>query len=719
MNVTSTISKRPHLLAMIFALTGASLILLDGEDMDISAGQLRPALSEDLVFVTEDLAQFVDGCDAVSIMDLNSLTAVRRGVTKPSPGRLGALPDMSVVLGNVSNVNSLGLFIYGWRREGDSWQSFAITGANFAPVGAVAGLSDGDSILVGVTGEALGREYPSEPYELKRYRLSDLDPWPPVGVDGPSPRDLVLRLGPPTGSLDIEGVPVRIFPTSDGHSAHIVTDKGEILTIDLRSMTESAARISVGKVDESIGNLHELFLSKSHAAISRSGRYIVLNRWDENEVRVADLLERKSWTLSVPFNATGRIGVGGVAFDHMTSDGEVLALHGIDEVAVLEFDPNRLELIAKRSVKPPYTTGCSWRTTAGCGGPHASIAWSGTGGQVIAASDNRAAEFVVLDYDTESSSLLEQGWLTACPWHHEDRFFENIPNDILSSNGLLANPIPTPTDAAPSPTLTLTEVVPTVTATGTQTPISSATATVTVTATANASATPTETETPEASATLAPSATPVPSATKAVHFTYLPNVSLTRCKPSRRPNDVVLILDTSTSMRGGTSDGGARKIDAAKEAAKLFIAQLQFSVDRGAIVSFNDSANVHSWLSNDSGKLVAAIDAVSIAPGTRIDAGLDLARVVLNGPGHREAGRPVIVMLTDGQPTSSTASRVLLAAEDVKREGVTLFAIGLGSDIDALLLELIASTPGHYFAAPDASDLSRVYTAIAEVIPCN
>ncbi len=43
---------------------------------------------EDLVFVSEDMAEYLDGCDAVSIFSVTTADPVLRGRTLISPGRI-------------------------------------------------------------------------------------------------------------------------------------------------------------------------------------------------------------------------------------------------------------------------------------------------------------------------------------------------------------------------------------------------------------------------------------------------------------------------------------------------------------------------------------------------------------------------------------------------------------------------------------------------------
>ena len=98
--------------------------------------------------------------------------------------------------------------------------------------------------------------------------------------------------------------------------------------------------------------------------------------------------------------------------------------------------------------------------------------------------------------------------------------------------------------------------------------------------------------------------------------------------------------------------------------------------------------------------------------------GIAAAQTVLAGPGRRGDAQAVVVLLTDGRPSRSRASEVVLAAEQLKRSGATLFTVGLGPDVDPLLLQLIASNSGHYFFAPGTDELAAVYRNIARKIPC-
>ena len=61
---------------------------------------------------------------------------------------------------------------------------------------------------------------------------------------------------------------------------------------------------------------------------------------------------------------------------------------------------------------------------------------------------------------------------------------------------------------------------------------------------------------------------------------------------------------------------------------------------------------------------------------------------------------------------------ILRAAARVHDTGTALFVVGLGTDVNPALLQAIAGDRAHYYPAPEADDLDRIYRALAEVIPC-
>lgn len=274
-----------------------------------------------------------------------------------------------------------------------------------------------------------------------------------------------------------------------------------------------------------------------------------------------------------------------------------------------------------------------------------------------------------------------------------------------------------PPDVPPTPTptasTTLTTIPsPTPTHTGTSTPSSTPSPTYTATAT------PTFT------------ATPMPS----VRPIFLPIVISGACPTTRRHLDVVLVLDMSTSMEGRDS-GGHPKHVSARDAAQRLIQLLDFTPgginrsDQAAVVGFNATAWVEQALTGDPAAAMSALDALPerIAEFTRLDLALLAARDVVETSVWSSANQPIVILLTDGLPNrvppaedGRPETTILRAAERLKQAGAQVYTIGLGrrEEVNADLLQTVASSPGHYRYAPDAGDLAGIYTRIGLDLVC-
>lgn len=215
-------------------------------------------------------------------------------------------------------------------------------------------------------------------------------------------------------------------------------------------------------------------------------------------------------------------------------------------------------------------------------------------------------------------------------------------------------------------------------------------------------ATPTGTTPPE------PTATPRPPTPTAVpRPIYLPLSLRESCDLEAKPLDVALAIDASASMNG-------EKIAAAKSAAHTFAYVVAMPTDHVAVIAFNETATLHIGLSGDRAAVDAAIDAIALSPGTRIDAGLAAARAELAGPAGRPAATRVIALLTDGRQEAGPEQAEAEAAA-ARAEGVRIFTIGLGgdADVDAPFLTRLAGASGRYYAAPTPAELEAIYTALA------
>lgn len=209
---------------------------------------------------------------------------------------------------------------------------------------------------------------------------------------------------------------------------------------------------------------------------------------------------------------------------------------------------------------------------------------------------------------------------------------------------------------------------------------------------------------PTATPTLPPTLTPEPSVPGTV---YLPWLGKNLCWPKNAALDLVLVLDSSSSMEGD-------KLAAATAAIQRFfdLARLEPGKDRAALVTFDAQARRLQGLTSDPALLARALAGVQSGLGTRIDRGLVEALAVLDEERRTEGALPVVVLLSDGQQDEDI--QAARAAGDAARlAGYEVYTIGLGDDVDAVLLGELASGPDHYQAAPSEADLEAIYADIA------
>jgi Ca-activated chloride channel family protein len=155
------------------------------------------------------------------------------------------------------------------------------------------------------------------------------------------------------------------------------------------------------------------------------------------------------------------------------------------------------------------------------------------------------------------------------------------------------------------------------------------------------------------------------------------------------PMDVILLLDTSASMRD--------RMPVVHEAARSFMAVLR-EEDRGAVVAFNDNVRVLQDLTSDGAAIEQAINATTSSGSTAMHNALYIALKQF-GRTARQSGdvrRQAIAVLSDGEDTTS-----VIAFDDVvrlaRRMGVNIYTIGLQSRVTRMRK---ATAPG-YFSQSD------------------
>lgn len=189
---------------------------------------------------------------------------------------------------------------------------------------------------------------------------------------------------------------------------------------------------------------------------------------------------------------------------------------------------------------------------------------------------------------------------------------------------------------------------------------------------------------------------------------------------STKPCDIVLVLDVSGSMDDAISrNDSTKKMDALKNAVNNFIDQVaakeaadgvkhQISIVKFAGKSTdevgNKTYNETQWVGfipvtntynysqivkgltdakSGQAELKEAVNALKAAGATQADFGMQHAQSILsNRPADRKDATKVVVMFTDGEPTSysdfdpKVANGAISAAKSLKADGATVYTVG-------------------------------------------
>lgn len=190
----------------------------------------------------------------------------------------------------------------------------------------------------------------------------------------------------------------------------------------------------------------------------------------------------------------------------------------------------------------------------------------------------------------------------------------------------------------------------------------------------------------------------------------VPAMSVTTADESQLGIAIVLVVDTSGSMNQSGSSGQS-SLNIAKEATKSFVNDLDLSRDQVALISFNSNTILAQPFSRDLVTLQESIDNLLAEGETRLfDAAYEAVELVTALP----PGRKAIILLTDGQDTESR-----LTIEDIKdraeESSVPIYTIGLGSEVNPISLERLATlTGGRYLNAPTSAEIGTNLNIIAE-----
>jgi Ca-activated chloride channel family protein len=196
--------------------------------------------------------------------------------------------------------------------------------------------------------------------------------------------------------------------------------------------------------------------------------------------------------------------------------------------------------------------------------------------------------------------------------------------------------------------------------------------------------------------------------------------------------DVLLCIDTSSSMTARDMDASRTRLEVARDAAAEFVRGR--ADDRVGLVTFARFPDVRCPPTLDHGALAAFLAALAPVeadgPEDATGIGTAVARAAQSlggGPGKSR----VVILLSDGEenvavPRAPDEITPAKAAQLCRELGVRVYAIAAGSDavpppgarqpVDTRPIErLAAATGGRFFAARDAGAVASIYAAIDEL----
>lgn len=158
------------------------------------------------------------------------------------------------------------------------------------------------------------------------------------------------------------------------------------------------------------------------------------------------------------------------------------------------------------------------------------------------------------------------------------------------------------------------------------------------------------------------------------------------------PRTIQFVLDTSGSMAG-------RKIEQARNAVRWFLQSLA-PHDRFNVVPFATEAEPFfpDLVPADEERIAAAaakVKRIEARGGTNIEDALRRALAAAAGD-PRDGVLPIVVFVTDGEPTVGQTDRekLLALAAELNRGKARLFVLGVGDDLDTKLLDRLADDNG-------------------------
>lgn len=193
-------------------------------------------------------------------------------------------------------------------------------------------------------------------------------------------------------------------------------------------------------------------------------------------------------------------------------------------------------------------------------------------------------------------------------------------------------------------------------------------------------------------------------------------------------SNTMMVIDRSGSMSETDGSSGTKMSNAIIAGNNFVDLTAKNPQNKIGLVSFSNTATTNSPLTSNFASVKAQVSTLKASGTTCIQCAIDAADKAITA-GKRSNVKNVIVLLTDGianyiegsnkQVSQSEAEQAALtaAANSHKNNDTIIFAIGLGSDVNASFLKQLAtSTGGQYYFPPTTDNLNDIYTQISQII---
>lgn len=186
---------------------------------------------------------------------------------------------------------------------------------------------------------------------------------------------------------------------------------------------------------------------------------------------------------------------------------------------------------------------------------------------------------------------------------------------------------------------------------------------------------------------------------------FKPAVPVTAIEaPTEFDSVITMVCDVSGSMSSRISTGES-KLQAAKNAAKVIVNTTKDWADKFkgnygiGVVKFASNASTVTVPHVDYKYINQCIDIMYDGGGTSIHSGIDVGVSQLEAV---KSENKIMILMTDGQDSNDSAT--LESAKKAAEEGIKIFVIGFGDDVDEEILKNIAlETSGEYrFASTES-----------------